>query len=109
MISLKSTLHATDALLDCCVQMALQIIEEGRKPMSPQQIQTKYQLEFPFTVKRVVGVSVLQGYNEDAINITGVGSVLVLAHKTLEGNYKISDMEVDVLPDSERFVWIGEP
>ena len=36
------------------VEMALKIIEEGKRPMSPAQIKAKYQLEFPFTVKRVV-------------------------------------------------------
>lgn len=42
------------------VAYALKVIEEGMKPMSPQQIQGKYKLSFPFTVERIV-----QGRKED--------------------------------------------
>lgn len=33
---------------------ANQTLEEGSKPMSPEQIRVKYSLSFPFTVRRVV-------------------------------------------------------
>ena len=36
------------------VSYALQIIEEGNRPMSIDQIKSKYQLEFPFTVRRAL-------------------------------------------------------
>lgn len=39
------------------VQYALQIIEEGKEPMSLDEIKGKYQLEFPFKVKKVVHVA----------------------------------------------------
>lgn len=53
-----STKETTKTKQGLGVQFAEQILEEGKRPMSLDEIKGKYQLNFPFTVVRVVRGSV---------------------------------------------------
>lgn len=86
------------------VQMAIRIIEEGKRPMSPEQIKGKYQLEFPFVIKRVIEGYILNNPG-DSTEMTRVGAVIVVTG-TL-GDFYTTDFNIRLSPKSERFVWVG--
>lgn len=96
------------------VAMALKVLEEGKRPMSPDQIKGKYGLEFPFTVRRVVGGNMLDntckcGFAESHMV---VGALLTFTGLCggdyIFGSCKCISGYNTIVPDSERFVWTGD-
>lgn len=87
-------------------QMALQIIEEGKRPMSVDQIKAKYQLNFPFVIKLVHKV---RAQNQ----ITGAPSIRVEAGRRLvvvSFNHLLNVYDTDedfvLIPTKEQFVYV---
>lgn len=102
-------------------QMVLQIIEDGKRPMSIRQIMAKYELSFPFMVRKVVNgvgelsigsrLSVLAdisehpGYNEGGFHVQDIPfsprpGIDVYAHSP-RGSWARGDEEVWVLAEDK--------
>lgn len=92
------------------VQMALKVIEEGKKPMSADQIRGKYQLEFPFVIKRVVKGYMIENepMKGNEIEFIRVGAFITITGINRDDGLYTTDFRIDLDPKSERFVWVGD-
>lgn len=101
-------------------QMVEQILIEGKRPMSPKQIQTKYKLTFPFTVKRVVSSAESNTYCSH--QATGIIGEYITFYSTKDSNgaycyhepsgcefWLDTTVSFSIKHDSERFVLANDP
>lgn len=93
------------------IQLAEDIARKSNEPMSPDEIKGKFQLEFPFTVKRVVGGVKHGTCNCGEVDAAlKVGAVLTFTRYDAEQGYFYSRCKCPYLnhiqADSKRFVLI---
>jgi hypothetical protein len=100
---------ATKQKVSDIVQAARKIAAESNRPMSPDEIKGKFQLEFPFTVKRVIqGDPNFCPCGPDHLP----GGLYTFTHTDKEGTYIFGKChcgkftELGVFPDSKRFVLV---
>lgn len=88
--------------LDVDLKMFTDIIEDGKKPRSIREIKAKYELNYPFTVKRVIAgtfVPVGHLYTIEGEIVVGLGEASVELKDrtpTLVGTPPIMTCEIQV-------------
>ena len=93
------------------VQAARKIAAESTRPMSPFQIRQKFQLDFPFTIKRVVDSPFTSPCCPDEAVILKMGAIITLIGHGESDSYEYEarcpyGYRHSLLKDSERFVLV---
>lgn len=107
-----TTKEVTKAKTGLGIKFALEIIEDGKRPMSPDQIKAKYQLDFPFTVKRVVtgihytGTCIGNPLRTIGAEITFFGIREEDSHYIYQCGVEDCYTSHGMRPDSERFIYL---
>jgi hypothetical protein len=102
---------ATKQQVSDIVQTARKIAAESNRPMSPFQIRQKYQLNFPFTIKRVVDSPLTSACCADEAAILKTGAIITLIGHGESDSYEYEakcphGYRHSLLKDSERFVLV---
>jgi hypothetical protein len=85
------------------------IVEKSNQPMSPDEIKGRFQLNFPFTVRRVIEGTAACACGEP---YNAVGALLTFVEFSDTGSYVYADCNCDtfsqlcILPDAKRFVLV---
>ena len=84
------------------VDIALKIIEEGKRPMSIDEIKAKYQLEFPFSVVKIINTT------EWVSTKLKVGTVIKIDGYTKYNDYLLEN-NTWTPPNVKQWNLAGEP
>lgn len=102
---------ATKQQVSDIVQAARKIAADSARPMSPFQIRQKFQLNFPFTIKRVVDSPFNSPCCPDEAAILKAGALITLIGHGEPDSYEYETRcphghRHGLLKDSERFVLV---